>query len=345
MIAGRIKFLIGVSLVIVIALVVLSQIPIKVHLSVELESTYLEGELQNDVPSFLAVGNNQVSGNGIKVRPFASATLPYETLYDDEEQLLDSVPGKLTVTPDDYTSGLILNGINLKELELEVGNFIEIDAIKTDADRVKLQIHNYQRSLELMNSVQSYPVRFQRAYTTIADAPWEDPLVLHNFNPEIIEVEPSEAEIGLRFSMDTNQTLAEDDVIEISKLSFMQVSGEKTRSTLLNAKITIEETGKVINLGKNKTVMFQPEDVWQVTELTVSGNKVALVFDGETDGYTLGNNARSYVPSMLEYIYTNNFLIILFNSFLVIITFFISISKENKAQIAAEKEDTDGSNK
>ena len=111
---------------------------------------------------------------------------------------------------------------------------------------------------------------------------------------------------------------------------------------MLGGSLQIEETGKTVELSKNRAIAFDADDRFDITELSIENGTITLIFEGHTSSMRIGQAGTGYIPSILEYLYENNFLVMLFNSYMVVLTFMIAISDKWKASKDAKEKQAKG---
>ena len=340
----RMKLLIGVSILILIVLIVLTQIKKTVPVSGTLKLSHVGFKLQNDVPNFLGVSNTSNGIQKLNISAFSEAILPYQALETLNGEPLDSLPGELEIIPDDpYTSSLRMEKVNLGNIELNSGYMLTINSLKEYKNSVQLAFTEYSKPIEVLGEADYMKLDMRSAYGVYG--PYEDEiegeLYLALEGSEIMSVTPAEGIISLNMEFNENESLVEEDVLMVNNLRVMHADGQKIRSGIIEGDIYIGEANKHIHFGKNKTVLFDTTDVFEITELVVSGDHIKITFDGETDFLSIGHSGNNFIPHLLKYLSNNNFLMIVFNSYMIILTFFISLRKSNKDSLKAESKESD----
>jgi len=337
-ISDRFKFLTVVSLVLLGTLLILTFIKKKVHVTGTLELSRVSFAVQNNVPNFLGVNNTETGLKKLYASAFSKAVLPYQQLETTFGEVLDSMAGELIVFPeDDYTASLRLELVNIGDIGLSSGDKIHINALKDYDNRIKLDFESYSSQIELFGESNFMSVKLRDAYGTyLSDKETDKELYLNLEGSEIISITPTAKAMCLTMEFKENENLQEEDVLVTKAFQTMYSDGKKMRSGVLNGSIHIEETNKSVSFGRNKTVLFDSTAVIEITDLAVYGDKIKVVFETYTDELTIGDTPNHYIPHMLEYLSNNNFLVIIFNSYMALLALFISLRKGNKSSLAEE---------
>ena len=341
MISRYVRLILGVSIMLLIVLLVLSQIKKSVRVAVEMEASHFSFEMMNHAPNFLSVHNTYSRAYTLKVASFRSATLPYSRIESLDGEVLDSVGGIADLIPEDLdpTATFQVDKVAVSELALHPGNRIECFALKNESNRFRLDIIDFSDVVQIITQENYLTLKPKRSFILVGDEEFDEPLYASFDRNSIIEAKPLDSVISLRFQFASEESLTEDNVLSVRGLDFTEDRAGNIHSAVMGGKIHVAETDKTLDFGKNKTVIFDPEDVFEVTELTIYGDHVKVVFEGETSMLQVGHAGNSMVPSWLEYLYTNNFLMVIFNSYMVLLTFFISIRKTNLTTKKQEAEE------
>jgi len=334
------KLLVGVSLIIISAVLVLSLIKKKVHVCAEIEASAVSFEVLGQVDNFLGINNNSQSKYNLKVFSFDKAEIPYSNFGNDDASITDDKEGEIIlISNDDESASLSLNDASIGMISLQNGNRVNIKAIKSEANRVRIDLQDYNKEIEFISREPMFTLKPRKCSFTFAksDSIFEsENLLVTSVQNKAITATPKDNSLSLRIEFEKNSMLEENDVIPIKNLRFYDMSEAGMHSYILSGTLNIIETDKQVSFGKNKTILFNALDKFDITDLVLYGDRVKITFEGETRQMVVGFAENSYVPSLLEYLYKNNFLIILFNSYLIVLTFFISLFKTNKESKAEE---------
>ncbi len=337
--SNKYKLLTFISVIIFAVLLVMTQIKKEVHVEVEVETTQLHFTLENGLSNFLAINRTGAEMGKITLASFSQVAIPSEKILDPEYQPLDSSAKTLSFQPEenDIAGKLVFTKVNPAGIELFPGNQVNITAIGNEHNQIRLNLDNYAHDIRFIPQSDTFPVKLKMALGSVGNRSFDDKIHVVN-GPEILAT-PMEQAISMRFSFDASFQLLEEEVVSVSHVGFASTDTEVWRSGILKGLVTVDETGKKIKLTRNKKLAFAREDKFDITELMIFHDKIKVVMEGNTSAMAVGQSGLRYIPSLLEYLYKNNFLIILFNSYMVIITFFITISEKNKASLKKEAEE------
>lgn len=322
--------LIWVSVLIAAVVLVLSQIKKKVHVIAEVEAAQVAFELTGTVDNFLGINNTVQADYALRISSYEQARFPYQQLRSSSGELLAEAPGELLLELEegDPTAAILMDEVAIGSISLRASHRVVMVTGGTQDNSMRIDLARYGQPISFTNLSDTLLLKPKRSLASWGDAlqDWEnEPLLLQMAYASTLTAHPLDSSISLRLRFDDAQYLAEDDIVRVDHLAFTENKGGQLHSSILKGKITIDETEKTIEFGKNKSLSFALSDEFDITELTLYNDRIRLVFEGETDAMLLGFARDRYIPSVLEYLYHNNFLIILFNSYLVVLTFFISI--------------------
>lgn len=319
------KLLIAIALVLGVVIIVLSQIKKTVHVTVEVEASHAAFTLEGSVENFLSINNRAAAGYGIRLASYQQALVPGAQVLRPEDSMLAPATDTLRFIPEDGdpTASLRLEGVAIGKISLRPGHRLELNALSEESGRMRFHLVDFGDPISLSSLQDTVSLRPKRSLLAPEETEAEDmEVLLPAFSA--ISITPLDKSLQVSLHFAEAASLTEDDVMTISHLSFTENKGGVLHSAILSGKVSILETGKEVAFGKNKTLRFAPGDRFDVTDLSLSGERVRMVFEGETSQMQLGYAGRRYIPSLLEYLYHNNFLLILFNSYMVVISLILS---------------------
>lgn len=326
MLSRHYKTLAAIALVLGLVIIVLSQIKKTVHVTVAVEASHAAFGLEGSVENFLSINNKAAADYALRLSSYGRAGFQVNQVQSAAGDVLAAGPQELVLIPEegDPTASLGLQGVAIGKIALAPGHRLEINSLPDEPARMRLNLVDYGEAISLVNMSDSIRLSPKRSLLAADESEAEDMhLLMAPGSP--ITVQPLDNSLSISLRFETAQTLAEDDVMTISQLSFTENKAGVLHSAILGGKVSILETGTTIDFGKNKSLSFAPGDRFDVTELDLSGERIRMVFEGETSNMRLGYAGRRYIPSMLEYLYKNNFLIVLFNSYMVVISLIASL--------------------
>ena len=296
----HLKILVLVSLIIIVATLFLALIKKRLFVLVDVEVSKIAFKLKEDVPNFLSIEDNVSGVKRIIISSFNFAAFKSDTIYSSNEP----------------SNQIVFNTPNIANLNLNMGTSAELSVFSPN--RLKVYLANYNRdffivplndssilSTDLLNEVDSIH------YTTTF-------------------ISPLDNKIEVYFEADTTLCIVEGDVFNINNVKFLR--GEKQQSSILSGNVYIEDLNKSIKLSKNCKLRMNTKEEFTITSLTICGATIHITMEGYTDELYIGNYNRNHAPSMLEYLYNNNQIIILFSSFMAFLNFYLFLLSQYKAR-------------
>lgn len=314
-------------------LLVLTQLKKRVYVHGTVEVSAVHFTLGGSVPNFLALNQTDADLRSLAVSSFREIRAPYSLLLSEDDDTLDANVNTLSILPEenDPLAKATFGNVQTGEIELVAGNQVHLSAPTAFTQACFLTVTEVNTALPLVNSEELVTLRPKNALASYPAGQTDERLQLVEHGQPIFEVEPLLGTLDLRLLFAGDFELSEDDVVPVTGLEFAEERNGIVRSTVLGGSIAVEETGNTVELSKNRKLAFDAADAFDITELRVQGGNITLVFEGYTESMRIGQAGDGYVPSLLEYLYENNFMVMLFNSYMVVITFMIAISDKWKA--------------
>lgn len=309
-------------------------------LSISKKSVYIFGEVEvsqfgfqleekEGIENSLSLNNYDYDISECKVSGFEKARFRKLSLYheglDSNFLFSDTI---VFQNLEDEKSSITLKNALPNELYLPKKSSIIIKQEAYESSRFWLKLFDYKQiqsfsyesldesELKLKNATCPLPEEFEGVDLLLA------PSKLSTFL-----IEPRDNSIELRFKKSKDTKIIERRPFRVSGLNFHEELDNRPYSTVIKGKITIDEMDKQIEFGKNKLIRFKDQAEFTITDLEISSHDVKVSFEGEISEMQIGFSGNRYIPSWLQYLYSNNYLIIVFNSYMVIISLFISLYK------------------
>lgn len=150
---------------------------------------------------------------------------------------------------------------------------------------------------------------------------------------------PQEGQLVLTFTFDGQPVLQEEDVMFVSGLKFNTILPDRERSSILSGTLRIEESDTEVDLGRNSWMHLGQDDTWEITSLALSRDAFHLFFEGQTNQLELSYSKRNYLPTVLEWLVNNNYLLLLFNSYMIVIGIYLSVTDRYRDEKKKEDEE------
>lgn len=306
---------------VLITLFLLASIKKKVFITGQLEVSHIEMKLDEIVPNFLSINTSSTPLKQLRICTFNSINIP-----------LDSANISILPIDNDNTSNVIIKGACLNELDLRSGNRLTV-SILGKGNKMRLSGNNFTTVLQL--SPMSDTVSFDLKESFV-----KGKKVLENISLQFesdrftnaITSKPLNNEFEIVYQSDTLLYFEEPNTFLVKKLRFENPDKSIRGSTIIDGSIHIEGINSTIQLSKNKKVHFPAHETFEITHFLIKDGVIKINFEGYTEEMVIGHYGNSYVPSILEYLYKNNYLLVLFNSFMTIITFLLFIKRESKSK-------------
>jgi len=326
----RVKLVALVSVIVLFILLILNILKIDVNISGRIEASSVSFKLENGVTSFLSGG----VGNRFKeigITSFSQGSVYYDSA--NENEILRNKSGHLIIKPDDITSLITFKSISLINLDLNPGSNINMTVAVKEPLKGSLRITNQDRGIVLAPLKKNINMFISDAILmdgTRKLSTFENKNVdLSVDTNKLIKFLPRNDDIKIHFAFENKTEYIETDLIIVKNLGFIHEDEENLiRSSVLGGEIYIEETNKKLKLIGNRFLQFDKNDVFEISSLKISDGKIIIQFDGKAKHLLIGSGEDKYLPSILQYMGTNQFYVTLLNSYLIIITFFIAVTKK-----------------
>jgi hypothetical protein len=297
----HLKILGAVSLIIIASIIFMVLKKKRVFVIINVEVAKVTFQLKEDISNFLSIEDKVIGINKINISSFYYAIINSDTIYSSNEP----------------SNQIVFNTPNIANLNLNTGTTAELSILSPY--RLKLYLANFKRDFSIIPRNDSS--FFSSDILKEADS-------VYTYNSTVIY--PLDDRIEIDFEADTSVFIEEGDVFNINNLKFTR--GEKQQSSILSGNVYIEDLSKSIELSKNCKLVLNSNEEFTITSLTIYGSIIHLTMEGYTDELYIGNYNRNNAPSILEYLYNNNYLIILFNSFMAILNFYLFLLSQYKAR-------------
>lgn len=296
----HLKILVAVSLIIIVTILLLALVKKRLFIVIDVKVSKIAFQLKEDIPNFFSL-EDKVSGlKKINISSFTFAAIQSDTIYSSN----------------DPTNQIVFNTPNVANLNLNMGTTAELSVLSPT--RLKVYLANYNKEFSIVP---------QKDSSILSTDMLKEVGFIH-YTTTVIS--PLDNKIQIDFEADTSLYIEEGDVFNINNVKFLR--GEKLQSSILSGNVYIEDLNKTIELTKNCKLRLNTNEEFTITSLTISGPTIYVTMEGYTDELFIGNYNRNHAPSMLEYLYNNNYIIILFSSFMAILNFYLFLLSQYKAR-------------
>ena len=304
-------FFIIASIGLVIVLLILNNIKKKVFITIDLEVLNAKMKINEDVLNFFSL---QDSREYSEILVSAPHRFNVPSMNSDATMLPDTI---------DVLGRSKFKGIAPGRIDLKKNSSVTITAV--DNKNVSLLIEGQKSSFIFspVDSISKFTFDEGKRNDIEVDDDIQYPL------KESVQVFSKNSVINIRLIAKDSLSLTEESIFSVTPVGFTRYVGNKKQPGILGGKMHIEETGKDIILYKNEFLSFGGNHHLTVTSLLVQNGKIKLHMEGFTDNVTIGVYGNKYIPSLLEYFSKNNQLVLLFNSFMVVITFILFLKRES----------------
>jgi hypothetical protein len=339
----RLKILVYSSILIGITLITLFFVKKVVYIILELEVSKVSFMLNKDVESFLSITSNQrCTFKTISVDQFSKAYYIQKKLSantTNDGNLIDSI--SILPANDDVISQLMLTNANINNINIRRKTHLSMEAINKPSS-LKLSFTDYHEQITILRANSKKAIHIESNDYKLSNG--ECPAGGCDLNSNRITLVPKDGVLNIWLHPDSVFSLEEDDVLSVTNLCLMTdverdnsySDSSNARSTILSGTLRIPVLEKEIKLAKRTKVLFSPSDNFYITGLQVSGKSIKLTIEGYTNNIQVGPFGNRHIPSVLEYLYKNNYLIMIFNSFMVVITFLLFLMKESSGASGKE---------
>ena len=215
----------------------------------------------------------------------------------------------------DVADRLILRNVSVNELNISEGASIKLSSLDSEVEQVSIQFKNIESSFHF------HPINNDASYR------------FNNLNEnkipeggEII-VKPSEGKFNMSFRFETELGLMESEIIKIDHLKINQMINETLQSSIKSGTIEVVSIGEKLRIHKNSRLYFQENDIFYITDLFITNGAINVVLEGSTSSIEYGSGRSNLIPNYLYFFAKNNFVLIIFNTIFVLITFMLTLVK------------------
>lgn len=296
---------------------------------IDLEVNACEFALSRPLDNFLNLNFANHLGK-IRLSEFSFLALKSDSVAIDEFINIEeeALPYMVSPIQSDPTASISLNNINVGNLNFQEGEGIYVDRVQEDSNQILLRLSNFGNDIQLIPISELANVKLRNCEVQFSDSVVQSRTLKARIDGQNeMVISPLNNSLTIRVDLPAGLLLSEDYPINISQISFLEHRPNRQRkSSVLSGNLRIEETNESYQLRKNVGLNVIPTDL-QINSFEISGKKIKLELVGQVEKITIGDSERNILPTWLEYLNSNNYLLVLLNSYLVIITFVITIVK------------------
>ncbi|WP_046755666.1 hypothetical protein [Kordia jejudonensis] len=299
----KLKYIFLLAFIIILPIFILAFIPYKTLIRLELEITEVSFTSQEPIDNLFSFENSYNKIKKISVQSYDS--LFY---YEDDLKSEDNF-----VLATDITDKITFYDAGINSIPIEKEATINIRSNKYDSLQYVFQISNNRNPIVFKSNTDSLRLKVNNE-------------VINTFDP-IVAVTPSEKMLKMFVSMHKKTPLEEEEVIAANNILFQKNINGKSYSSIKSGTISLLDISKKYPITQNSSIALTPDTELQVMNLKIKDGKIFITLEGFTSKLYYGLNRKNIAPSLLFYLSNNNFLLTLINTFLIILTFIISIIK------------------
>jgi len=340
-VGNRLLVLISVSTIIFIALLTLYFVNIPMYLSGSISSSEVKFVSQNRVNNILDLTSR--SFEYIEISSFQNIESGFESINVGDEAIVNDGSKTLVIRSEDvsdfvvFKEGYSLNGFDVGpntivgiSVDKYKDNSVLVLSMDGDIPPVTLVGNSTSSSLLVSGSIVEFSG--QSVDGTMSNVE----LDMEMSSSDMVTIYPDSGKLEVRLPVAGGVDLREEGVLPVSRLGFFnerdEYSFSKKLSSILSGSLYISETGKNIDIGLKQPIVLGESDLFDIRGLEVSDSKVNVLFEGEATKLLVGFGGHNKLPSALEYLMKNQTLILLINSYILVITFFLAVMKINRGE-------------
>lgn len=298
--------LLAIVIIVVTIVAGLSLINKKSDVLITLQVGTLSFETRNDLNNFFALSRT-IDKNTVYVQQFSGFEIRNS-----------SIGGELRAdnkTSTDIADRLTLRNVSVNELNIPEGAIIKLSSYDSEVEQVSIQFQNIESSFHFHPTIKEASYRFN--YFGEEKIPEGGEIV----------VKPSDEKLDMSFRFESKSGLMESEIIKIDHLNINQMINETLHSSIKSGIIEVLNIGEKLSIHKNSRLYFEPTDIFYITDLFIKNGSINVVLEGSTSSIEYGSNRSNIIPNYLYFFAKNNFILIIFNTIFVLITFMLTLVK------------------
>lgn len=307
----KLKHLFLFAFIIALPILILAFTPYKTLVRIEAEVSEISFTTLEPLENFFSFENSFEKIKRISVQS-------YDSLFYYSEGYRDK---KASIISSDITDKITFYNTGINSIPINKNSSISIRSNKYDLKKYIIQITGNKASIEFKSNNDTLNLK-------VNNEPVQKVL---NSSDNIAVITPSQKMLKMFITVNETSSLEEEEVIKSNNITFQKNINGKSYSSIKSGKIELVDIGKVYPLTQNSLVNFNPNTELNIMELNIKNGKIHIILEGFTNKILYGLNRKNIAPNLLFYLINNNFLLTLINTFLVILTFFISIIKFKNA--------------
>ncbi|WP_139142033.1 hypothetical protein [Alteromonas lipolytica] len=288
--------------VIIVAILTLFNKKSDVLISLQVEA--LSFKTQNDLINLFALSRT-IDKTSVFVQHFSS----FEAHHWTDEGGLEVN----NTTSSDISDRLILKNVYVDELDIPKGVSITLSSTDSEIEQVSVHFQDTESNFNF------HPIGNDSSYNF-------NDLGREKINEDgKFTVKPSDGKLNLSFRFESEAGLMESEIIKIDHLVVNKMINPTLQPSIKSGKIEILSTGEELSIHKNARLYFQEKDIFLITDLFVKNGLINVVLEGSTSSIYYGSNRSNIIPNYLYFFAKNNFVLIIFNTVFVLITFMMAL--------------------
>jgi len=262
-----------------------------------------------------------------------------------------AINGEMTVLPMDSYSSIIFDNILFSELYLERNTFVKLSMLRNKDQVVRIFIDGASTKgkidIDKTQLIESQYCKFIGLEKQIKEG--VNHFRIFNEDQEKINFLSSEKSLHLNLELKNNQKLSAQNIY-IENPSFLKKIGQHQMTSIVKpGKLVIKDMAdKEIDVETHDFLVIDHTKNIQITRMEFHDDGIELVLIGEVNGLKIGTkeNLTSKLPTILEWLYHKQPLILYLNALLLIpativaaLQFLEKDRKEENGDNQEEKED------
>ncbi len=296
----KVKHIIFLASIILFPILILAFIPYKSLVRIELKTSELSFETLTPLQNFFSLEHNYGKINKISIKSYDSLFNYISGVKNNQASFISS----------DITDKIVLYDASMSELNLNKNSKVNIHTNKGVSKKYSLQISNNNNPIEFVGNSDELKIKINSNTDT---------------TEKMLSVTPLENSIKLHIHLNENHILEEEEIIRAKNIVFQKNINNELYSSIKSGEISLLDINKEFTLTQNSSINL-PEGVeFQIMNLKMKDGLISITLEGYTNKLLYGLNKTNIAPSLLFYLTNNNFLLTIANTFLILITFSISL--------------------
>ncbi|AWB57848.1 hypothetical protein [Colwellia sp. Arc7-D] len=298
--------LFAIVIIVVMIVAALSLFNKRSDVLITLQVETLSFETRNDLNNLFALSRT-IDKNDVYVQNFS--------VFEARKSSIGGESAADNKISTDIGDRLSLRNVSVNELNIPEGAIIKLSSFESEVEQVSIQFQNIESSFDF------HPINNDSSYRFNTFKEKKIP------EGGAIIVKPSDEKFNMSFRFEDASGLMESEIIKIDHLNINQLINETLQPSIKSGIIEVLSIGEKINIHKNSRLYFQASDIFYITDLFIKNGSINVVLEGHTSSIEYGSNRTNIIPNYLYFFAKNNFILIIFNTIFVLITFTLTLVK------------------